>query len=126
MIRPALANVPPAVNVLTCDEFLRFKREKMGDKLTQNSSNDIVTDIFKKDIECDGQWKAPDNADTYNSMINALHMAFKGHRGTYNDPCSECCTLPAGNRIAGVACMLESLILYEKATPHTTKSCRTR
>jgi hypothetical protein len=78
----------PSMSAITVSNFLRFKKGKSGDILTDIYSK-TVFDRHNGRVICQGGWNDPKNVKQCLSAISVLH-ATRQQRGQYNDSCASC------------------------------------
>jgi hypothetical protein len=79
--------------------YLQFKYYEAHEFLT-DTNGEAVSDVDGKFIYCSGTWNDPGNADSVRAAVNAVHEA-RGNRGTYTEPCDDCCALDSTDRHKG-------------------------
>lgn len=99
LLSPSPKNAP-SMKVETVESFLRFKRNDTGMPLKDTPDRNMLKDIFKNDIHCEGTWKAPKNTDIYCAAIVNLHIE-NDQIGAYEEACEDCRKKPLNKRHNG-------------------------
>ena len=105
----------PAMNVLTVESFLRFKRLDKGEPMLDINDEPIL-DVLGNPMTAEGSWNNPENRGTYRAAINDVHVA-NSHTAEYEESCPECNAVAQVVRHQGCEHHLGSPRLYRHGNP---------
>lgn len=105
----------PAMDVLTVESFLRFKRLDKGEPMLDIYDEQIL-DVFKIPMTAEGSWISPGNKSTYRAAIYDLHVA-NSHTVEYEEACPDCNNVADDDRHKGCDHHLGFPRLYRRGNP---------